>query len=440
MNQSAPVAPVKIVFKNIHKPDSHTLPVYLEGGGYRAMAKALDETPEAVIESVKKSGIRGRGGAGFPAGVKWSFIPRSSHRPKYLVCNADEGEPGTCKDRDILRFDPHLLVEGMVIAGFAVGAERGYVYVRGEFDHEANRLEAAIREAYAASYLGQNILGKGIRFELAVHRGAGAYVCGEETALLESLEGKKGQPRVKPPFPANVGLWGGPTVINNVETLASVPDIVSRGGEWYAGLGVEKSTGTKVFSVSGHVNRPGNYEVEMGLPLKVLLEDYAGGVRGGWDNLKGVIPGGSSSPVLARAACESLTMDYDSIARAGSMLGSGAVIVMDRSVCIVRAIARISRFYRHESCGQCTPCREGTGWLAKIVARIEAGGGRPGDLELLGELCGNISGKTICALGDAAAMPVAGALRAFKEEFVYHVEHGRCMAGAWPVHGATGAS
>ncbi|MEO5327541.1 MAG: NADH-quinone oxidoreductase subunit NuoF [Magnetococcus sp. THC-1_WYH] len=424
MNQSAPV---QIVFKNIHKSDSHTLPVYLEGGGYKTLAKVLALTPEAVIEEVKKSGIRGRGGAGFPTGIKWSFIPRNSPKPKYLVCNADEGEPGTCKDRDILRYDPHLLIEGMIISAFAVGSERGYIYIRGEFNLESRRVEQAIEEAYAKGYLGDNILGKGVRFDLAVHLGAGAYVCGEETALLESLEGKKGQPRVKPPFPANVGLWGGPTVINNVETLASIPGIMEAGGAWYAGLGVEKSSGTKIFSVSGHVNRPGNHEVEMGIPLRTLLEEYAGGVRGGWDNLKGVIPGGSSSPILTREACETVKMDYDSIARAGSMLGSGAVIVLDKSVCVVRALARISRFYRHESCGQCTPCREGTGWMAQIVTRIEAGGGRAGDIELLEELCGNISGKTICALGDAAAMPVAGAIRAFREEFVYHVEHGRCM-------------
>ncbi|MBF0422280.1 MAG: NADH-quinone oxidoreductase subunit NuoF [Magnetococcales bacterium] len=424
MNQPTPI---QIVFKNIHKADSHTLEVYLQGDGYKSMAKALHRTPEEVISEVKASGIRGRGGAGFPAGIKWSFIPKASNKPKYLVCNADEGEPGTCKDRDILRFDPHLLIEGMVIAAYAVGAERGYIYIRGEFFRESQRVEKAIQDAYAGGYLGENILGTGVKFDLAVHLGAGAYVCGEETGLLESLEGKKGQPRVKPPFPANVGLWGGPTVINNVETLASIPAIIEKGGPWYAALGVDKSTGTKIFSVSGQVNRPGNYEVEMGISLRSLVEDYAGGVKGGWDNLKGVIPGGSSSPVLTRTACETVTMDYDNIARAGSMLGSGAVIVMNKSVCLVRAIARISRFYRHESCGQCTPCREGTGWLAQILTRIEAGKGRAGDIELLEELCGNISGKTICALGDAAAMPVAGAIRAFRDEFVFHVEHGRCM-------------
>ncbi|MEO5354510.1 MAG: NADH-quinone oxidoreductase subunit NuoF [Magnetococcus sp. XQGC-1] len=420
-------APTEIVFKNIRNKDSHTLAAYLAVGGYKSVEKARGISRDEVIAEVKRSGIRGRGGAGFPAGVKWSFIPQSDSRPRYLVCNADEGEPGTCKDRDIIRFDPHLLIEGMMIAAYAVGAHRGYIYIRGEFFREAERLQAAIDEAYAAGYLGENGLGGGGRFDLALHMGGGAYVCGEETGLLESLEGKKGQPRVKPPFPANVGLWGGPTIINNVETLASIPAIIERGGEWYAGLGVEKSTGTKIFSVSGHVNRPGNYEMELGVPLKVLLEDYAGGVRGGWDNLKGVIPGGSSSPILTRGVCETVTMDYDGIAKAGSMLGSGAVIVLDRSVCVVRAIARLGRFYRHESCGQCTPCREGTGWLSQIVSRIEAGGGKPGDIDLLLEICGNIQGKTICALGDAAAMPVAGAIKAFREEFEYHVEHGRCM-------------
>lgn len=416
----------KIVYKNIHRENSHTLAVYKAHGGYRTLEKALTMSGDDIIDEVKRSGIRGRGGAGFPAGLKWSFIPKDD-RAKYLVCNADEGEPGTCKDRDILRYDPHLLIEGMIIAGYAVKAERGYVYVRGEFYREAERLQAAIDEAYAAGYLGDQVMGQNVRFQLAVHRGAGAYVCGEETGLIESLEGKKGQPRLKPPFPANIGLYGGPTVINNVETLSSVPDIVANGGAWYSKLGVEKSTGTKLFSVSGHVNKPGNYEVELGIPLRVLLEEYAGGVRGGWDNLKGVIPGGSSTPVLTKSVCETVTMDYDALSRAGSMLGSGAVIVMDRSVCIVRAIARLSRFYRHESCGQCSPCREGTGWLAQVMHRLENGQGVQGDIDLLLSISANIQGKTICALGDAAAMPVVGAIKAFPEEFQYHVEHGRCM-------------
>ncbi len=416
----------KIVYKNIHLENSHTLAVYKAGGGYQALEKALTLSGDDIIDEVKRSGIRGRGGAGFPAGLKWSFIPKNDV-PKYLVCNADEGEPGTCKDRDILRYDPHLLIEGMIIAGYAVRAERGYVYIRGEFYREAERLQAAVDEAYAAGLLGDNILGRGVRFQLAVHRGAGAYVCGEETGLIESLEGKKGQPRLKPPFPANVGLYGGPTVINNVETLSAIPAILTNGGAWYSKLGVEKSSGTKLFSVSGHVNKPGNYEVELGIPLRVLLEEHAGGVRGGWDNLKGVIPGGSSTPVLTKAVCETVTMDYDALSRAGSMLGSGAVIVMDRSVCIVRAIARLSRFYRHESCGQCSPCREGTGWLAQVMNRLEHGKGVQGDIDLLLSISENIQGKTICALGDAAAMPVVGAIKAFREEFEYHVAHGRCM-------------
>ncbi|MEO5341190.1 MAG: NADH-quinone oxidoreductase subunit NuoF [Magnetococcus sp. MYC-9] len=416
----------KIVFKNIHRPDSHTLAVYRASGGYQALEKALAMPGDDIIDEVKRSGIRGRGGAGFPAGLKWSFIPKDD-RAKYLVCNADEGEPGTCKDRDIIRYDPHLLIEGMIIAAHAVKAERGYIYIRGEFYREAERLQAAVDEAYAAGLLGDNVLGRGVRFHLAVHRGGGAYVCGEETGLLESLEGKKGQPRLKPPFPANVGLYGGPTVINNVETLASVPEIIAQGGAWYAKLGVEKSAGTKLFSVSGHVNKPGNYEVELGIPLKVLLEEHAGGVRGGWENLKGVIPGGSSSPILPKAVCDTVTMDYDALSRAGSMLGSGAVIVIDRSVCIVRAIARLSRFYRHESCGQCSPCREGTGWLAQVMERLEQGKGVAADIDLLLSVADNIQGKTICALGDAAALPVVGAIRAFRAEFEYHVEHGRCM-------------
>ncbi len=419
----------KILFKNIDRENSHTLEVYKAHGGYQSVLKAYDMKPVEVIDVVKAAGIRGRGGAGFPAGLKWSFIPKDDPRPKYLVCNADEGEPGTCKDRDIMRYDPHLLIEGMAIAAYAVNAERGYIYIRGEFYREAERLQAAIDEAYAAGVLGDNCHGRGIRFDLAVHRGAGAYVCGEETGLIESLEGKKGQPRLKPPFPANIGLYGCPTVINNVETLASVTDIIANGGEWYGNLGVENSTGTKIFSVSGHVNKPGNYEVELGIPLKVLLEEYAGGVRGGWDNLKGVIPGGCSMPILTADICETVNMDYDALAKSGSYLGSGAVIVIDKSICIVKAIRRLSQFYRHESCGQCSPCREGTGWLSKIMDRLEKGQGVPGDIDLMLDICDNIQGKTICALGDAAAMPVRGAIQAFREEFEYHVEHGRCMVG-----------
>ena len=420
---------VQILFKNIHKANSHTFKVHKEGGGYKQAEKAMGMSTDDVIDEVKRAGIRGRGGAGFPAGLKWSFIPKDNSRPKYLVCNADEGEPGTCKDRDIMRYVPHQLIEGMIISAYAVGAERGYIYIRGEFVREAEILEAAIQEAYKNGYLGKNINGTNIRFDLAVHRGAGAYVCGEETGLIESLEGKKGQPRVKPPFPANIGLWGGPTVINNVETLASIPAIIENGGDWYGKLGVEKSSGTKLFSISGHVNKPGNYEVELGIPMRTLIDEYAGGVRGGWDNLKGVIPGGSSSPILTKSVCETVTMDYDAIAKAGSMLGSGAMIVLDNSVCIVKAIERLSRFYRHESCGQCTPCREGTGWLSQIMTRIENGKGVEDDIELLLSIGNNISGKTICALGDAAVGPISGSIKAFRDEYIYHVEHGRCMVG-----------
>lgn len=417
----------KIVYKNIHLKNSHTLSVYEAEGGYKTLDKAYTMSGEDVIDEVKRAGIRGRGGAGFPAGLKWSFIPKEDARPKYLVCNADEGEPGTCKDRDIIRYDPHLLIEGMAIAAYAVKAEQGYIYIRGEFFREAERLQSAIDEAYAAGILGDNVRGSGNNFHLAVHRGGGAYVCGEETGLIESLEGKKGQPRLKPPFPANIGLYGCPTVINNVETLASVPGIIANGGEWYGNLGVAKSSGTKVFSVSGHVNKPGNYEVELGIPLKELLDKHAGGVRGGWDNLKGVIPGGCSAPILSKEVCETMTMDYDALSKAGSMLGSGAVIVIDKSVCIVRAVARLSRFYRHESCGQCSPCREGTGWLSQVMNRLEEGKGTHEDIDLLLDISANIAGKTICALGDAAAGPVVGSIKAFREEYVYHVEHGRCM-------------
>ncbi len=420
---------MKIVYKNIDLENSHTLAVYESHGGYKSALKAIEMGCEEVIDEVKRSGIRGRGGAGFPAGLKWSFIPKNDPRPRYLCCNADVGEPGTCKDRDIMRYDPHLLIEGMIICGFAVGAEQGYIYIRGEFYRETERLEQAITEAYSKGILGDNVLGKGIKFHLAVHRGGGAYVCGEETGLIESLEGKKGQPRIKPPFPANVGLYDCPTVINNVETLASIPAIIDQGGAWYGTLGVAKSSGTKIFAVSGHVNKPGNYEVELGITLKDLLEKHAGGVKGGWSNLKGVIPGGSSSPILTAEVCSTITMDYEAISKAGSMLGSGAVIVIDKSVCIVRAVARLSRFYRHESCGQCTPCREGTGWLSQIMERMEAGQGTHEDIDLLLDICANIGGKTICALGDAAAGPILGSIRAFREEYIYHVEHGRCMAG-----------
>ena len=399
---------------------------YEARGGYQSLRRIVAEkmTPDQVIAEVKTAVLRGRGGAGFPTGLKWSLMPKAAPE-KYIVCNTDEGEPGTFKDRDILRYDPHAVIEGMIIAGFAVGAGRGYNYIHGEIFELYERFEAALAEARAAGYLGKNILGSGLDFELFAHHGWGAYICGEESALLESIEGKKGQPRMKPPFPASVGLYGKPTSINNTETFASVPFIFRLGGEAYLNLGKPNNGGTKLFSVSGHVNKPGNYEVPMGTPFAKLLE-MAGGMRGG-RKLKGVIPGGSSSPVLPASIIMDCTLDYDSIAKAGSMLGSGAVIVMDETVCMVKALERLSWFYYEESCGQCTPCREGTGWMYKILHRIEHGQGRPEDLDLLGDLTGNIMGRTICPLGDAASMPVNGFLKHFRAEFEYHIEHKKCL-------------
>jgi NADH-quinone oxidoreductase subunit F len=423
-------AEVKVCYATLGEPEPWSFDTYTRLGGYTAWRRILagELTPEQVIEEVKASGLRGRGGAGFPTGLKWSFMPRNAPGQKYLVCNADESEPGTCKDRDIIRFNPHALVEGMAIGGFAMGATVGYVYMRGEWmDEVFHRFETALKEAYAAGLLGRNIQGSGIDFDLYGTLGAGAYICGEETALLESLEGKKGQPRFKPPFPAAVGLYGRPTTINNVESIASVPTILRNGAAWFAALGVEKAGGSKIFSVSGHVEKPGNYEIRLGTPFKDLLA-LAGGVWKG-RQLKAVIPGGSSVPVLPAQAMLEANMDYDSIAKAGSLLGSGAVIVMDETTDMVRVLQRISRFYFAESCGQCTPCREGTGWLYRVVTRIVEGQGRPEDLELLESVAGNIAGRTICALGDAAAMPVQGMLRHFRHEFAYYIEHKRSLVG-----------
>jgi NADH-quinone oxidoreductase subunit F len=423
-------AEVKVCYATLGEPEPWSFDTYTRLGGYTAWRRILggELTPEQVIEEVKASGLRGRGGAGFPTGLKWSFMPRNAPGQKYLVCNADESEPGTCKDRDIIRFNPHALVEGMAIGGFAMGATVGYVYMRGEWmDEVFQRFETALKEAYAAGLLGRNIQGSGIDFDLYGTLGAGAYICGEETALLESLEGKKGQPRFKPPFPAAVGLYGRPTTINNVESIASVPTILRNGAAWFAALGVEKAGGSKIFSVSGHVEKPGNYEIRLGTPFKDLLA-LAGGVWKG-RQLKAVIPGGSSVPVLPAQAMLEANMDYDSIAKAGSLLGSGAVIVMDETTDMVRVLQRISRFYFAESCGQCTPCREGTGWLYRVVTRIVEGQGRPEDLELLESVAGNIAGRTICALGDAAAMPVQGMLRHFRHEFAYYIEHKRSLVG-----------
>ena len=407
---------------------------YIARGGYQALRTVLGLngaaalTQDEVIAMVKESGLRGRGGAGFPTGLKWSFMPRQFFGQKYLVCNSDEGEPGTCKDRDILEFNPHIVIEGMAIAAYAMGISVGYNYIHGEIFQTYERFEAALEEARAAGFLGDNIQGSNFSFQLHAAHGFGAYICGEETALLESLEGKKGQPRFKPPFPASYGVYGKPTTINNTETFAAVPWIIRNGGAAYLACGKPNNGGTKIFSVSGDVERPGNYEVPMGTPFATLLE-LAGGVRGG-RALKAVIPGGSSAPVLPASIVMDITMDYDAIAKAGSMLGSGAVIVMDDTRCMVKSLQRLSAFYMHESCGQCTPCREGTGWLSRMVDRIETGQGRPSDMDLLDNVAENIMGRTICALGDAAAMPVRGMLKHFRPEFEHHITHKTCMVSS----------
>jgi len=417
----------EVCFRTLHLDKPWTLESYRSVGGYEVVKKILTEqTPvNDLIEELKLSALRGRGGAGFPTGLKWSFMPRNAEGQKYIVCNSDEGEPGTCKDRDILRYNPHQLIEGMIIAGYCIGASKGYNYIRGEFVEPIKRFEGALEEACAEGLLGKNLFGSGFDFDLNAHYGGGAYVCGEETALLESIEGKKGQPRFKPPFPAGFGLYGRPTTINNTETLSSVPVILAKGGQWFLDMGKPNNGGTKLFCVSGHVNKPGNYEVPMGIPFAELLE-MAGGVRNG-HKLKAVIPGGSSTPVLPAEIIMQTDMDYDSISKAGSMLGAGSVIVMDETTCMVKALARLSHFYAEESCGQCTPCREGTGWLAKVMHRIEHGQGRQEDLDLLNDVAGRIRGRTICALGDAAAMPVQGFLKHYREEFQYHIDHGKCM-------------
>ena len=404
---------------------------YEARGGYQQLKRILAEkiTPDAVIAELKASSLRGRGGAGFPTGLKWSFMPKNYQGAKYLVCNSDEGEPGTFKDRDIMRYNPHALIEGMIIGAYAMGITAGYNYIHGEIWEVYERFEEALDEARVAGYLGQAIMGSEFNFQLHATPGFGAYICGEETALLESLEGKKGQPRFKPPFPANFGLYGKPTTINNTETFAAVPFVLAIGSDAYLKLGKPNNGGTKIFSVSGDVTYPGNYEIPLGTPFAELLK-LAGGVRNG-KQLKAVIPGGSSAPVLPANIMMDMTMDYDAISKAGSMLGSGAVIVMDETRCMVRSLLRLSYFYHEESCGQCTPCREGTGWLWRIVNRIEHGQGRPEDLDLLKDVAGNIQGRTICALGDAAAMPVQGMLKHYLDEFAYHVEHKRCLVSSY---------
>lgn len=416
-----------VCFRNNEESHSWSLATYRQNGGYQVIEKILKEkTPaEDVIEELKASALRGRGGAGFPTGLKWSFMPRTEQGQKYIVCNSDEGEPGTCKDRDILRYNPHQLIEGMMIAGYCIGASVGYNYIRGEFWEPYERFDAALVEAREAGLLGAKLFDSDFEFQLHSHLGAGAYICGEETALLNSIEGKKGQPRYKPPFPAGFGLYGKPTTINNTESLASVPVILANSGKWFLELGKPNNGGEKLFCVSGHVNKPGNYEIPMGTPFADLLE-MAGGIKDG-RTLKAVIPGGSSTPVVPGEIMMQTNMDYDSITAAGSMLGAGSVIVMDDTTCMVRVLERLSYFYYEESCGQCTPCREGTGWLHKVISRIENGQGQMNDLDLLDSVAENIMGNTICALGDAAAMPVQSFIKHFRDEFIYHIEHKTCQ-------------
>jgi NADH-quinone oxidoreductase subunit F len=405
------------IFTNIYGWNDAMLTGAKKRGDWDNTAAILKLGHNEIVERMKASGLRGRGGAGFPTGLKWSFMPQEvKDRPHYLVVNADESEPGTCKDRDIIRHEPHKLLEGCVVAGFAMRAHAAYIYIRGEFVNEARRLQAAIDEAYDAGLLGKNAAKSGWAFDIYLHRGAGAYICGEETALLESLEGKKGQPRLKPPFPAGVGLYGCPTTVNNVESIAVAPTILRRGPDWFSGLGKENNTGTKMFCISGHVNKPCNVEEEMGIPLKELLEKHAGGVRGGWDNLLAVIPGGSSTPMMPKDICETMTMDFDALREAGTGLGTAGIIVMDKSTDVVKAISRLSYFYKHESCGQCTPCREGTGWMWRMMERLVRGEAEPHEIDTLYEVTKQVEGHTICALGDAAAWPIQGLIKHFRPE------------------------
>jgi NADH-quinone oxidoreductase subunit F len=415
---------VKVISKRFGVPNNTSLDVFVQHDGYKALKKALSMTPDDVITTVKNSGLRGRGGAGFNTGMKWSFVPKKSAKPKYVVCNADESEPGTCKDRPLMEYDPHQLIEGNVIAGYAIGSNQGFIYIRGEYRYLLDIVDKAIAEAYAAGYLGKNIQGSGFDFDLCTHTGAGAYECGEETALLNSLEGLRGYPRIKPPFPAVVGLYGGPTVVNNVETLSNVPHIILNGPEWYAKLGSEKNGGTRLFCLSGHISRPGVYELPMGFPLRRMIEEVGGGVLGG-KKLKAVVPGGSSCPVITADEID-VNMDYDSVAKIGSMLGSGGVVLLDENTCMVKFVGRIMRFYAHESCGWCIPCREGTSWLKKLFDRVNAGSGVTGDTDTALDVSYNILGKTLCPLGDAAAMPSISILKKFRHEFEEHLNLGYC--------------
>ena len=405
-----------IIFNDIYGFKGNSIHKSIERGDWDNTKALLDKGPEWIIDEVKSSELRGRGGAGFPTGLKWSFMPKEKNKPHYIVINADESEPGTCKDREIMRNEPHKLIEGILLAGYAMQANQGFIYIRGEFVQEAIALDKAIKEAYSKGYLGKNACKSGYCFDITLHRGAGAYICGEETALLESLEGKKGQPRLKPPFPANAGLYGCPTTVSNVETVAVVPTILRRGASWFASLGNKNNTGTKLFCISGHVNSPCVVEEEMGISLKELLEVHAGGVTGGWDNLLAVIPGGSSTPLIPSSICEDIIMDFDALKNVGTGLGTAGVIVMDKSTDIIKAIWRLSKFYKHESCGQCTPCREGTGWVMRSMEKLIHGNANIKDIDILKNVCDQIEGHTICALGDAAAWPVQGLIKHFRPE------------------------
>ena len=411
-----------IIFSNLYGKYDESIKGALKRGDWKNISKILKLDKQDIINKIKDSGLRGRGGAGFSTGMKWDFMPKTSGRQHYLVINADEGEPGTCKDRDIIRNEPHKLVEGCLISGYAIGADKCYIYIRGEFHNEAKILQTAIDDAYSKGFLGKNIFGLKINFDIYIHYGSGAYVCGEETALIQSLEGKKGQPRLKPPFPANVGVFGKPTTVNNVETIAVVPTILRRGPKWFSSLGRENNTGSKIFCISGQVNRPCNVEEEMGVPLKYLIQKYAGDVIGGWDNLLAIIPGGSSVPLLPKSECDNVLMDFDSLKNAGSGLGTGGIIVMNKQTDVVSAIARLAEFYKHESCGQCTPCREGTGWLMRVMKRLENNECSFEEVQMLEEVTHQIEGHTICALGDAAAWPIQGLLKHFKKDILKRIQ------------------
>ena len=417
------------IFLNLYGFEDWRLPAARKRGAWADTKSFIEKGHDWIINEVKASGLRGRGGAGFPTGLKWSFMPKNDPRPSYLAINADESEPGSCKDREIMRHDPHLLIEGALLASFAMRAHTAFIYIRGEFIAEREVLQAAVDEAYEAKLIGKNNV-NGWDFDVVVHHGAGAYICGEETALLESIEGKKGMPRLKPPFPANVGLYGAPTTVNNVESIAVVPDILRRGGAWFASLGLHNNTGTKLFQISGHVNKPCVVEEEMGIPLKELINEHAGGVIGGWDNLLAVIPGGSSMPLLTAEQCDTVTMDYDALAKLKSGLGTGAVIVMDKSTDPIKAIARIAYFYKHESCGQCTPCREGTGWMFRVLERMQRGEAEKSEIDLLFDVSRHVEGHTICALGDAAAWPVQGLIRAFRDVIEERIDTYQAMKQA----------